>query len=90
MSEFGIHSGRFQYLSNQLHLQIIGAEFLILRTLETEGSFVLIDPVSLPYIEGATLDFQTSIVKTAFEIIDNPNAEQGCGCGVSFSPKEDV
>ena len=39
-------------------------------------------------IKGSTLDYKTEMIRTAFEIVDNPNAEIGCSCGTSFSPKE--
>ncbi|MFZ3584463.1 HesB/IscA family protein [Loktanella sp. DJP18] len=45
---------------------------------------VLIDPVSLPYLDGAAIDFQDEVVGARF-VIDNPNAASSCGCGVSFS-----
>jgi Fe-S cluster assembly iron-binding protein IscA len=48
---------------------------------------VVVDSVSLPYLRGATLDFEEDMVKSAFAVVDNPNVEQGCGCGVSFAAK---
>jgi iron-sulfur cluster assembly accessory protein len=44
---------------------------------------VRIDKMSLPYLEGATLDFINTIEKQGFTI-DNPNAQGGCACGDSF------
>lgn len=45
---------------------------------------VLIDDISLPFLENATIDFVTNLMGQDFKII-NPNATSGCGCGTSFS-----
>lgn len=39
----------------------------------------------MPYLNGATIDYVIELIGSAFKIIDNPNAQSGCGCGVSFS-----
>ena len=52
--------------------------------LEKAGATVLIDSVSLPYMEGAVIDFVDDLMGQAFKI-DNPNATASCGCGTSFS-----
>jgi len=43
-----------------------------------------IDRMSVPYLEGATLDFLDTIEKQGFTL-DNPNAEGSCACGDSFN-----
>lgn len=48
---------------------------------------VVIDKTSLPFLEGSTLDWVSELVGSTFQVTTNPNAESGCGCGVSFSPK---
>ena len=45
---------------------------------------VIIDPVSLQFLSGATIDFQEEIIGSKF-VINNPNASASCGCGTSFS-----
>lgn len=45
---------------------------------------VLVDSMSMQYLQGATLDFTEDLMGTNFSI-DNPNAETKCGCGSSFS-----
>ena len=49
-----------------------------------EGSKVFVDPKSFKFIDGTTLDYDTSLVSKGF-LFDNPNAKGSCGCGVSFS-----
>jgi iron-sulfur cluster assembly protein len=45
---------------------------------------VLIDPKSLPYLDGTELDFAREGLKESFKF-DNPNAKSQCGCGESFN-----
>ncbi|WP_417253110.1 HesB/IscA family protein [Celeribacter sp.] len=52
--------------------------------LSGDGGTVVIDPVSLPFLENATIDFTEELIGARF-VIDNPNASSSCGCGVSFS-----
>ena len=49
-----------------------------------DGVQVIIDKMSVPYLEGATIDFADTIEKQGFTI-DNPNAGSSCACGDSFS-----
>jgi iron-sulfur cluster assembly protein len=49
-----------------------------------DGSKVFIDPRSLRFLDGTTLDYDTSLVSKGF-IFNNPNAKSSCGCGTSFS-----
>jgi iron-sulfur cluster assembly accessory protein len=49
-----------------------------------EGSRVFIDPRSFRFIDGTTLDYDTSLVSKGF-IFSNPHAKATCGCGTSFS-----
>lgn len=52
--------------------------------LEQAGQRVLIDPVSLPFLSGAEIDFTEELIGARF-VINNPNASSSCGCGTSFS-----
>ncbi|WP_025133046.1 iron-sulfur cluster assembly accessory protein [Leucobacter sp. PH1c] len=49
-----------------------------------EGVEVVVDQMSIPYLSGATIDFEDTIQKQGFTI-DNPNAQGSCACGDSFS-----
>lgn len=52
--------------------------------LEKNGARVLIDPVSLPFLADAEIDFADELIGARF-VINNPNATSSCGCGTSFS-----
>jgi iron-sulfur cluster assembly accessory protein len=49
-----------------------------------DGVEVVVDRMSSPYLEGASVDFSDTIDKQGFTI-DNPTAQQSCACGDSFS-----
>jgi iron-sulfur cluster assembly accessory protein len=49
-----------------------------------DGVGVVVDRMSVPYLDGATIDFADTIEKQGFTI-DNPNAGGSCACGDSFS-----
>ena len=57
------------------------------RKLSLEGVNVVVDPHSIPYLQGATIDFLTGLQESGFKI-DNPNASSSCGCGHSFQVEE--
>ena len=48
-----------------------------------EGVEVVVDKMSVPYLDGASIDFEDTIQKQGFTI-DNPNAAGSCACGDSF------
>ncbi len=52
--------------------------------LESQGATILIDSVSLPFLDGSEIDFVDNLMGQAFQIT-NPNATSSCGCGTSFS-----
>lgn len=52
--------------------------------LSEAGETVVVDPVSLPFLSGATISFSEELIGARF-VIDNPNASSSCGCGTSFS-----
>lgn len=49
-----------------------------------EGAKVFVDPKSHRFLDGTTLDYDTSLVSKGF-IFNNPNAKASCGCGTSLS-----
>ncbi|WP_040486132.1 iron-sulfur cluster insertion protein ErpA [Lutibaculum baratangense] len=52
--------------------------------IEKDGVTVLIDPISLMYMEGSEIDFVDELIGASFQI-RNPHATASCGCGTSFS-----
>jgi iron-sulfur cluster assembly protein len=51
---------------------------------ESHGVKVVIDPKSLPYLDGTTLDFAREGLNEGFKF-NNPNVKDECGCGESFN-----
>ncbi len=51
---------------------------------EFDGIKIFIDPKSLVYLDGMTLDYKESLLHSGFAF-ENPNAQKSCGCGTSFS-----
>jgi iron-sulfur cluster assembly protein len=51
---------------------------------EFEDVRVFIDPKSLIYLNGMTLDYEDTLMRQGF-VFNNPNATKSCGCGTSFS-----
>jgi len=51
---------------------------------ETDGVSLVVDPMSIQYLEGATVDYVENLEGARFTI-NNPNATTTCGCGSSFS-----
>lgn len=51
---------------------------------EQHGIKVIVDPKSLLYLSGTTIDFKDEIMGRGF-VFSNPNATTTCGCGSSFS-----
>lgn len=52
--------------------------------IERDGATVIVDPVSLEYMSGSTIDFVNDLIGQSFKI-ENPLATASCGCGTSFS-----
>ncbi|RME82944.1 MAG: iron-sulfur cluster insertion protein ErpA [Caldilineae bacterium] len=50
---------------------------------EQHGLKVIVDPISLFYINGSRIDYVESLMGGGFNI-ENPNAVSSCGCGSSF------
>jgi iron-sulfur cluster assembly accessory protein len=48
-----------------------------------DGVDVVVDPMSISYLAGATIDYVDDLMAGGFKI-ENPNAVASCGCGHSF------
>ena len=53
------------------------------KTVDFGGVEVIVDDMSVPYLDGAKIDFKDTIAEQGFTI-DNPNAAGSCACGDSF------
>lgn len=51
---------------------------------EQEGVRVLVDSLSYPYLDGASVDYQENLEGSRF-VVSNPQASATCGCGSSFT-----
>jgi iron-sulfur cluster assembly protein len=51
---------------------------------ERDGAKIVIDEMSLEFLEGSEIDYSRELIGAAFKV-NNPNATANCGCGTSFS-----
>lgn len=51
---------------------------------ERDGVVMLVDSLSIQYLDGSTVDYKESLMGSQF-VVENPNATTTCGCGSSFS-----
>lgn len=82
MVEGGAGCGGFSY-KFEISNQILETDEII----EEQGAKLVVDKDSITVIDGATIDFTQELIRRAFIVKENPNAESTCGCGSSFSPK---
>lgn len=54
---------------------------------ESEGIKILVDGLSLQYMDGSCVDYVDDSMGGGFKV-DNPNAVSTCGCGSSFQTEE--
>ncbi|MGH2536230.1 MAG: iron-sulfur cluster insertion protein ErpA [Candidatus Promineifilaceae bacterium] len=53
------------------------------HVIQSDGVKLFVDPTSMMYLGGSTVDYEDSLMGGGFRI-DNPNAVSSCGCGHSF------
>ena len=54
------------------------------KVFEFDGVQVYVDPKSMVFLDGMTLDYKESLIHSGFEF-QNPHAKKNCGCGTSFT-----
>ncbi|MBP6514343.1 MAG: iron-sulfur cluster assembly protein IscA [Steroidobacteraceae bacterium] len=69
----------FAYVVN--YAETVGVDDLVF---DSAGVKVVVDPASLPYIDGTEVDFVRHGLNEAFQF-RNPNVKGECGCGESFN-----
>lgn len=52
--------------------------------IDKPGAIILIDSMSMQYLQGASIDYKEELMGSQFVIV-NPNAQSTCGCGSSFT-----
>jgi iron-sulfur cluster assembly accessory protein len=57
------------------------------QTFEQDGLKIVVDDMSLKYMDGASVDYVDDTFGGGFKI-ENPNATSSCGCGSSFQTEE--
>jgi iron-sulfur cluster insertion protein len=53
------------------------------ESFEQDGITVVVDPLSMQYLEGVEIDYLDGLMSSGFKFI-NPNVKATCGCGSSF------
>ncbi len=77
----GVSGGGCSGFQYDIRLDDVAADDMVL---EKSGQRVLVDPVSLPFLQNAVIDFTDELIGARF-VVENPNASSSCGCGTSFS-----
>ncbi|KAE8585972.1 hypothetical protein XENTR_v10021514 [Xenopus tropicalis] len=57
------------------------------RVFGISGARVVVDEHSLQLVTGSTVEYTEELIRSSFQLIQNPQAAQGCSCGASFSIK---
>ncbi|USR91592.1 iron-sulfur cluster assembly accessory protein [Phormidium yuhuli AB48] len=59
------------------------------RCCTCDGVAIAVDVLSLPYVDGLTIDYTEDLMGGGFRF-HNPHAERTCSCGHSFVPQADL
>ncbi|XP_078516014.1 iron-sulfur cluster assembly 2 homolog, mitochondrial [Lissotriton helveticus] len=57
------------------------------RVFGPDDARLVVDSDSLDFVKGCMVDFSQELIRSSFQVVNNPQAEQGCSCGTSFSIK---
>ncbi|KAK9075153.1 hypothetical protein SSX86_003473 [Deinandra increscens subsp. villosa] len=57
------------------------------RVFERDGVKLAVDTISLGFVKGATVDYVEELIRSGFQVAENPSAVGGCSCKSSFMVK---
>lgn len=58
------------------------------RIFEKDGIKLVVDRISFDFVKGATVDYVEELIRSAFQVTENPSAVGGCSCKSSFMVKQ--
>merc|ERR1712050_336656 len=53
--------------------------------IEREGARLVVDEVSLSFLEDCEVDYVEEMIRSSFQVVKNKLADSKCGCGNSFN-----
>ncbi|KAI3807835.1 hypothetical protein L1987_23770 [Smallanthus sonchifolius] len=57
------------------------------RIFERDGIKLVVDTISLGFVKGSTVDYVEELIRSGFQVAENPSAVGGCSCKSSFMVK---
>lgn len=70
-----------------MYVRIQQSQIEFCRVFTREGAKIVVDADSLQLIDGASVDYHRDLMRSSFQVVNNPQAENGCSCGASFNVK---
>ncbi|CAD8070847.1 unnamed protein product [Paramecium primaurelia] len=67
--------------------QILEEDYVL--KIQNEIIFV-VDEITLKFVNGCIIDYEDKMIRAAFYVQENPNAEKSCSCKASFAPKPEL
>ncbi|XP_057549579.1 iron-sulfur assembly protein IscA-like 2, mitochondrial [Amaranthus tricolor] len=58
------------------------------RVFEKDGVKLVVDKISYDFVKGASVDYVEELIRSAFQVVENPSAVGGCSCKSSFMVKQ--
>ena len=80
----GVRGGGCSGFSYSMQFEITGVAGGMDTMMNFDGLIVLVDNISLMYIDGCEIDYLETLEASGFKF-NNPNVKSTCGCGSSFS-----
>eukprot|EP00009_Paramoeba_aestuarina_P008201 CAMPEP_0201524562 /NCGR_PEP_ID=MMETSP0161_2-20130828/23398_1 /ASSEMBLY_ACC=CAM_ASM_000251 /TAXON_ID=180227 /ORGANISM="Neoparamoeba aestuarina, Strain SoJaBio B1-5/56/2" /LENGTH=119 /DNA_ID=CAMNT_0047924027 /DNA_START=149 /DNA_END=509 /DNA_ORIENTATION=- len=77
--------GGYQYKFSVDKLEDVEDEDIMIKGEGNTG--IAVDEVTLSLLSGSTIDYVEEMSSCSFRVMGNPQAEDSCSCGASFSAK---